>query len=351
MRKLFCLILLYIFGLPMVSFSKGKSPRYYEHISIKKLSHNHSNVFDTIEITAYLIRKEQYANHNIPEIRNYGVWINGVLLFYGDDHKIIITSPCALKISFIDDPPYRAIFNDFAIYGTNGLEGDTLEGFFGSPIVYYTVPSFQLQTKVNENKIALNFNYDGRMPIPYGNYLFKDTIPFGFTLEDYYIRRVEWFKDGKSISNSDKELTVTSPGKYYAQVTSNYDYPYTSDTISFTNEQLGIITECIDELIADRNVSISKGEYGFDNELKEQLKVYPNPFTSELRFNFSVCNQLQITVELYNIAGDRIHHQSLELTRQELSSIKINLEEIPSGLYLLSLKTNEYYSTSKIIKQ
>jgi hypothetical protein len=351
MRKLFCIILLYIFGLPMVSFSKGKSPRYYEHISIKKLSHNHSNIFDTIEITAYLIRKEQYANHNIPEIRNYGVWINGVLIFYGDDHKIIITSPCALKISFIDDPPYRAIFNDFAIYGTNGLEGNTLEGFFRSPIVYYTVPSFQLQTKVNENKIALNFNYDGRMPIPYGNYLFKDTIPFGFTLEDYYIRRVEWFKDGKSISNSDKELTVTSPGKYYAQVTSNYDYPYTSDTISFTNEQLGIITECIDELIADRNVSISKGEYGYENELKEQLKVYPNPFTSELRFNFSVCNQLQITVELYNIAGDRIHHQSLELTSQELSSIKINLEEIPSGLYLLSLKANEYYTTSKIIKQ
>jgi hypothetical protein len=350
MRKLFCIILLYIFGLPMVSFSKGKSPRYYEHISIKKLSHNHSNIFDTIEITAYLIRKEQYANHNIPEIRNYGVWINGVLLFYGDDHKIIITSPCALKISFIDDPPYRAIFNDFAIYGTNGLEGDTLEGFFRSPIVYYTVPSFQLQTKVNENKIALNFNYDGRMPIPYGNYLFKDTIPFGFTLEDYYIRRVEWFKDGKSISNSDKELTVTSPGKYYAQVTSNYDYPYTSDTISFTNEQLGIITECIDELIADRNVSISKGEYGYENELKEQLKVYPNPFIDDLKFNISVCNSLNLLVELYSIEGSKVYSKAFTLEKQEKIEKILSLDMIPNGIYFLTIYANEFKTTSKVIK-
>jgi len=350
MRKLFCIILLYIFSLPIVSFSKGKSPRYYEHISIKKLSHNHSNIFDTIEITAYLIRKEQYANHNIPEIRNYGVWINGVLIFYGDDHKIIITSPCALKISFIDDPPYQAIFNDFAIYGTNGLEGDTLAGFFGSPIVYYTVPSFQLQTNVDENKIALNLNYDGRMPIPSGNYLFKDTIPLGFTLEDYYIRHVEWFKDGKSIANSGDEFVVNAPGKYHAQVTSNYDYHYTSDTISFTNEQLGIITNCVDDLIADRNVSISKGEYGCDNELKEQLIAYPNPFIDDLKFNISVCNSLNVLVELYSIEGSKVYSKAFTLEKQEKIEKILSLDMIPSGIYFLTIYANEFKTTSKVIK-
>jgi hypothetical protein len=347
---MFGLIFLLSFTLSIDVCAKGKPPRYNLIISVKKLSHHHSTVFDTIEITAYLVLKPQYIiSEFLPEIRNCGVWINGESITYGYDHKIIISKPSYVSFNFMDGYEYQMIRRDYIIYGTNNIEGDTLGSVSvtGSR-VYYTVPSFQLQTNTNENKISLIFNYVGRIPMPHGYYLFKDTIPSGFT---HYIRHVEWFKDGKSILNSDKELTVTSPGKYYAKVTSNYDYPYTSDTISFTNEQLGIITDCIDELIADRNVSISKGEYGFDNELKEQLKVYPNPFTSELRFNFSVCNQLQITVELYNIAGDRIHHQSLELTRQELSSIKINLEEIPSGLYLLSLKTNEYYSTSKIIKQ
>jgi hypothetical protein len=317
---------------------------------VKKLSHHHSTVFDTIEITAYLVLKPQYIiSEFLPEIRNCGVWINGESITYGYDHKIIISKPSYVSFYFMDGYEYQMIRRDYLINGTNNIEGDTLGSVSVSGSrVYYTVPSFQLQTNTNENKISLNFNYVGRMPIPHGYYLFKDTIPSGFT---YYIRRVEWFKDGKSIANSGDELLVYAPGKYYAQVTSNYDYPYTSDTISFTNEQLGIITECIDELIADRNVSISKGEYGYENELKEQLKVYPNPFTNELRFNISVCNQLQIIVELYNIAGVRIHHQAIELTRQDLSSIKINLEEIPSGLYLLSLKTNEYYSTSKIIKQ
>jgi hypothetical protein len=351
MKDMFWFILLCVFGLPLVSMAKGESPRYYEHISIKKISHNHSNVFDTIEITAYLIRKEKFANLNIPEVRNYQCSINGQSLIYGGDHKILITKPIVLKLSFIDTPPYRAIFNDYAIYGTNDIEGDTLEGFFETPIIFYTVPSFELHTKVNENKIALNFNYFGRMPIPYGYYLFKDTMPFGFTLEDYYIRHVEWFKDGKSISNSEIELTVTSPGKYYAQVTSNYDYPYTSDTITFTNEQLGIITDCIDELIDARKASISKGEYGYDNELKTQLKVYPNPFTDELRFNFSVCNQLKLIMELYNIAGIKIRQQVLELNRQELSSFKIELGDLPKGLYLLNLNANEYQLTTKIIKQ
>jgi hypothetical protein len=167
------------------------------------------------------------------------------------------------------------------------------------------------------------------MPIPYGNYLFKDTIPYGFTLEDYYIRHVEWFKDGKSISNSDKELTVTIPGKYYALVTSNYDYPYTSDTITFTNEQLDIITDCVDELIADRNLAISKGEYGFDNELKEQLKVYPNPFTNELRLNFSVCDQLKMFIELFTLDGVKVFSKAETLGRMEKNEIVLSLDVIP----------------------
>ena len=350
---MFGLIFLLSFTLSIDVCAKGKPPRYNLIISVKKLSHHHSTVFDTIEITAYLVLKPQYIiSEFLPEIRNCGVWINGESITYGYDHKIIISKPSYVSFYFMDGYEYQMIRRDYLINGTNNIEGDTLGSVSVSGSrVYYTVPSFQLQTNTNENKISLNFNYVGRMPIPHGYYLFKDTIPFGFTLEDYYVRRVEWFKEGQPIANSDKELTVTSPGKYYAQVTSNYDYPYTSDTISFTNEQLGIITDCIDELIADRNVSISKNEYGFDNELKEQLKVYPNPFTNELRFNISVCNQLQIIVELYNIAGVRIHHQAIELTRQDLSSIKINLEEIPSGLYLLSLKANDYYTTSKIIKQ
>jgi hypothetical protein len=347
---MFGLIFLLSFTLSIDVCAKGKPPRYNLIISVKKLSHHHSTVFDTIEITAYLVLKPQYIiSEFLPEIRNCGVWINGESITYGYDHKIIISKPSYVSFYFMDGYEYQMIRRDYLINGTNNIEGDTLGSVsFSGSRVYYTVPSFQLQTNTNENKISLNFNYVGRMPIPHGYYLFKDTIPSGFT---YYIRHVEWFKDGKSIANSGDELLVYAPGKYYAQVTSNYDYPYTSDTISFTNEQLGIITECIDELIADRNVSISKGEYGYENELKEQLKVYPNPFIDDLKFNISVCNQLQIIVELYNIAGVRIHHQAIELTRQDLSSIKINLEEIPSGLYLLSLKANDYYTTSKIIKQ
>jgi len=350
---MFGLIFILGFTLNSAVLAKGKPPRYNLIISMKKLSHYHSAVFDTIEITAYLVLKPQYIiSDNLPEIRNCYVGINGQGVTYGDDHKIIISKPCYIKFFFIDGFDYQLLEREYIIYGTNNIEGDTLGSVsVGGSRVYYTVPSFQLQTNANGNKISLNFNYEGRNPIPQGYYLFMDTIAFGFTLEDYYIRRVEWFKDGQPIANSDIELTVTSPGKYYAHVTSNYNYPYTSDTISFTNEHLGIKTDCIDELIDVRNASISKGEYGYDNELKEQLKVYPNPFTNELRFKFSVCNQLKVFIELYDIGGVRIHQEVIELYRQEHSSIKLEFGDIPNGLYLLSMKANEYHTTTKIIKQ
>ena len=349
---MFGLIFLLSFTLSIDVCAKGKPPRYNLIISVKKLSHHHSTVFDTIEITAYLVLKPQYIiSEFLPEIRNCGVWINGESITYGYDHKIIISKPSYVSFYFMDGYEYQMIRRDYLINGTNNIEGDTLGSVSVSGSrVYYTVPSFQLQTNTNENKISLNFNYVGRMPIPHGYYLFKDTIPFGFTLEDYYVRRVEWFKEGQPIANSDKELTVTSPGKYYAQVTSNYDYPYTSDTISFTNEQLGIITDCIDELIADRNVSISKDEYGFDNELKEQLKVYPNPFIDDLKFNISVCNSLNLLVELYSIEGSKVYSKAFTLEKQEKIEKILSLDMIPNGIYFLTIYANEFKTTSKVIK-
>lgn len=350
MNNLFWLFLLSTLCLSFDTYSKGEPPRYYEHISYKKISHNHSTIFDTIEITAYLVRKEQFANLNIPEIRNYSVSINGVPLLYGDDHKIIISSPSALILSFIDNPPYRAIFKNFGIYGSNILEGDTLEDFFGEPIKFYTVPSFELKTKINGNIIGLNLNYVGRIPIPIGWYLFNDSLQSSFKIEDYSIKHVEWYKDGKSISNSGEELTVTSSGKYYALVTSNYEYPYTSDTITFTNEQLGIMTDCVDEFIADRNASISKGEYSFDNELKEQLKVYPNPYMDDLKLNISVCNHLNLLVELYSIDGSKVYSKAFTLGKQERSEMLLSVDLIPKGLYLLNIYANDFKTTSKVIK-
>lgn len=349
---MFGLIFILGFNLNSGVLAKGKPPRYNLVISMEKLSHYHSAVFDTIEITAYLVLKPQYIiSENLPEIRNCCVGINGQGITYGDDHKIIISKPCYIKFFFIDDFDYQLLEREYIIYGTNNIEGDTLGSVsVGSSRVYYTVPSFQLQTNANGNKISLNFNYEGRKPIPQGYYLFKDTVAFGFTLEEYYVRRVEWFKDGQPIANSDIELTVTSPGKYYAHVTSNYDYPYTSDTISFTNENLGIKTDCIDELIDVRNASISKGEYGYDNELKEQLKVYPNPFINELRFKFSVCNQLKLLIELHTLDGLKVITKQETLGRLEKNEMVLSLEMIPKGLYLLTVYANEFNVTSKIIK-
>ena len=74
-------------------------------------------------------------------------------------------------------------------------------------------------------------------------------------------------------------------------------------------------------------------------EINDFVKVYPNPATDYL----FIKSDLNYRSTLYNVAGQRV---------LESSSKELNLIDLPSGVYLLQLKSEtNTISTFKIIKK
>lgn len=77
-------------------------------------------------------------------------------------------------------------------------------------------------------------------------------------------------------------------------------------------------------------------------ELGKNLKVYPNPTTSKIYFsNSEIISDSE--VKIYTTSGELIAQKKIN------SDMSINLESLPSGIYLLEF-TNKKIKSFKIIK-
>jgi len=82
-----------------------------------------------------------------------------------------------------------------------------------------------------------------------------------------------------------------------------------------------------------------------DNQLENNLKVYPNPTSDilniDLNKNISGIDKLQ----LYDVNGKLVYKQNLK----NLTNTKIDVSQLSSGVYLLKIKTNDKTFNKKII--
>lgn len=81
------------------------------------------------------------------------------------------------------------------------------------------------------------------------------------------------------------------------------------------------------------------------------LSVRPNP--SNANFNVSIDSKLtgKITLNVYNSMGIIVKQQNHDLS-QGFNDVVLNTEELPTGVYILSLSNNlnEIVSRIKLIK-
>lgn len=90
-----------------------------------------------------------------------------------------------------------------------------------------------------------------------------------------------------------------------------------------------------------------------DNTFSEGIKFYPNPIDDNRVLYFSINNSLDknIEISLYNIVGQKVFQESLTTNQNK---VKVSLENIPSGIYILksnSLSNQNLIKSSKIIIQ
>lgn len=75
-----------------------------------------------------------------------------------------------------------------------------------------------------------------------------------------------------------------------------------------------------------------------------KTNVYPNPTSGEVFINSNESGAMNI--QLFDLIGMKVFEESFESTVAE--TLKINLQHIPVGIYLLQIKTGTIISTSKI---
>jgi hypothetical protein len=135
---------------------------------------------------------------------------------------------------------------------------------------------------------------------------------------DYIVKDWQWF----NTSN-------------LGQVDSIKFFMYSSDVGSFgINTPLFFSIDNFETI--DNVVGIS------ENNLLSNLNIYPNPFTDKLTFDLNSEDEYMLTIT--DIMGKKVHSQVIS------SKQKIDLTFLQKGIYFAEVRTEEYRSIKKIIK-
>jgi hypothetical protein len=89
-----------------------------------------------------------------------------------------------------------------------------------------------------------------------------------------------------------------------------------------------------------------------ENTAYHKLSVYPNPATDQLNIKFRFPQYLadsKAEFQMYDLHGKQVMLQACELNTKDEQVL--NLSELPSGIYILRLVSNDVIVTEKIIKQ
>lgn len=81
----------------------------------------------------------------------------------------------------------------------------------------------------------------------------------------------------------------------------------------------------------------------------EEITAYPNPVLNELNIALNSEFIGDVTFQLFNTKGDSV--QAFTLPKEHnIAKYQLNMENIPSGLYLLKIIQGKYHSVKKILK-
>lgn len=85
-----------------------------------------------------------------------------------------------------------------------------------------------------------------------------------------------------------------------------------------------------------------------DLQTVSDVKFFPNPVVDDINFVFTVSDLKNLSLKLFDTAGRNIFS---EVGSASGTNLSFNLEQLPTGSYLLLLTNYEFKFYTKIIKQ
>lgn len=158
----------------------------------------------------------------------------------------------------------------------------------------------------------------------------------------------EKFRVGISTTNTETtSFTIISPGAFVTNPATALWVEYTYNLENYQGQNVYIAINCISDdqfgfAIDDFKVS---GTLSADDFFTQNLSLYPNP-TSDV-VNLTSSNALINTVKITDLNGRTV--RSLNLS--SVNAAQINVSDLMSGVYLISVETAEGTGTSKFVKK
>ena len=88
--------------------------------------------------------------------------------------------------------------------------------------------------------------------------------------------------------------------------------------------------------------------YDYSENNNFTLLVFPNPFVSTTEINYYLIENQNVTLDIFNINGVLVKSLVNEFQSKGNQHILLNDSEMPSGIYLLTLKTNSNSVVKKL---
>ena len=83
---------------------------------------------------------------------------------------------------------------------------------------------------------------------------------------------------------------------------------------------------------------------------EEKFSISPNPFSGSVNLQFTI-NDFGLTIcDLFNMSGIKVQEILYEEKIPGTYDVKINLDDIPAGIYFCTFRTEKTTQTEKIIK-
>jgi len=82
-----------------------------------------------------------------------------------------------------------------------------------------------------------------------------------------------------------------------------------------------------------------------------QISYSPNPFTSELWVDFQNLDFEKASVSVYDVQGNLVYQKNIRNDNFPDKRLNLNLNDLSSGIYMVSFITDEYSDTHRIVKK
>lgn len=199
-----------------------------------------------------------------------------------------------------------------------------------------------------ENVITNNIISSNSVGIQYSNSWLEAWITFS---NNYNISNPKY----NMISNN-SDYNVENLTDATKDLTDNYWDTSDSTTIEnrlkdgYDDIKLGLINFDIFDNNRAKIKSVIKAELitsdPFAFNRNDIIKIYPNPFLSELNIDFKQSDLDNVNVSIYNTSGQNIYS-----VKSNGDNLRLNLDNINSGVYILVIQSNSNVIKKKIIKK